>query len=393
MNTSPIAKASTRPDPETLRERCGRRLSEAGPALNRLKVFAGFDGFVDRIIHVVDQRENAERFSRLPTIERFASRAAAAAGKSTNFELVQQQIKLGGNGPILANALATFGARLTYVGALGWPSAHPVFAPFTERAQVHSVADPGLTDALEFEDGKLILSKCDHLRDVNWPNLEARFGRERLAEAFASSELVAFVNWTMLPAMSDIWETLQRELMPQLSGPPRRLFLDLADPEKRRREDIRRALELMVRFRGPFNVTLGLNEKEAGELAKVLELPPRPRTEEGLAELAQALHEKIGVDTLVIHPVRYALTASPSGVEVVQGPFVPNPKITTGAGDHFNAGFCLGQMLGFSDAESLLMGVTTSGHYVRTAQSPTHQDLLAMWKQWPGAGSAAVSRP
>jgi len=216
----------------------------------------------------------------LPTIERFASRAAAAAGKSTNFELVQQQIKLGGNGPILANALATFGARLTYVGALGWPSAHPVFAPFTERAQVHSVADPGLTDALEFEDGKLILSKCDHLRDVNWPNLEARFGRERLAEAFASSELVAFVNWTMLPAMSDIWETLQRELMPQLSGPPRRLFLDLADPEKRRREDIRRALELMVRFRGPFNVTLGLNEKEAGELAKVLELPPRPRTEE-----------------------------------------------------------------------------------------------------------------
>ena len=44
------------------------------------------------------------------------------------------------------------------------------------------------------------------------------------------------------------------------------------------------------------------------------------------------------------------------------------PKISTGAGDHFNAGFCLGRVLGFWLAESLCAGVATSGYYVRTGE-------------------------
>ena len=47
--------------------------------------------------------------SRLPTIARLAERVAAAAGRSGNLELVPQITKLGGNGPIMANALASFG--------------------------------------------------------------------------------------------------------------------------------------------------------------------------------------------------------------------------------------------------------------------------------------------
>jgi sugar/nucleoside kinase (ribokinase family) len=57
------------------------------------------------------------------------------------------------------------------------------------------------------------------------------------------------------------------------------------------------------------------------------------------------------------------------------GPFVDRPRISTGAGDHFNAGFCLGRVLGFSLVESLCTGVGTSGYYVRTAQSPTAEQL------------------
>lgn len=383
MSSTSSPPAFRTPDPGELRKRCLHRLAESRPLVGQLAAFAGFDGFVDRIIHVVDKRENANQFSRLPTISSFATRAAAAAGRSTNFELVEQQIKLGGNGPILANALATFGLQVTYVGALGWPSIHPVFAPFSNRAQVFSVADPGLTDALEFEDGKLILSKCDHLKDVNWENLCGRFGHERFAQAIASAHLVAFVNWTMLPAMSGIWETIQSEVAPSLKPMRRRMFIDLADPEKRQPGDIRNALDLIARFGTHFMVTLGLNEKEAGELAKVLGLDVQPRTKEGLATLARELFPRLGVDTLVIHPVSFALTASSEGVDVVDGPVVASPKITTGAGDHFNAGFCLGQLLGFNTAESLLAGVTTSGHYVRTAQSPTPDDLASMWRQWP----------
>jgi sugar/nucleoside kinase (ribokinase family) len=55
---------------------------------------------------------------------------------------------------------------------------------------------------------------------------------------------------------------------------------------------------------------------------------------------------------------------------------VQQPKISTGAGDHFNAGFCLGRVLGFSLRESLCIGAATSGYYVRTAKSPTAAELV-----------------
>ena len=42
------------------------------------------------------------------------------------------------------------------------------------------------------------------------------------------------------------------------------------------------------------------------------------------------------------------------------GPFVQHPKISTGAGDHFNAGFALGRTLGFDLEQSLCCGVATS---------------------------------
>ena len=57
------------------------------------------------------------------------------------------------------------------------------------------------------------------------------------------------------------------------------------------------------------------------------------------------------VNTLVIHPVSYALAASNGAVSLVQGPFTPKPVITTGAGDHFNSGFCLGKLLGLDNAQ------------------------------------------
>jgi len=70
-------------------------------------------------------------------------------------------------------------------------------------------------------------------------------------------------------------------------------------------------------------------------------------------------------------------------VSAVKGLFTAKPKITTGAGDHFNAGFCLGKLLGMDNPMALLVGVTNSGHYVRTAESPGVEQLAATLRQWP----------
>src|SRR3954468_8690329 len=243
------------PSPE-LRERCAAELLAAVSRASGLTAFVGLDGFVDEILHAVDKRESADKFSRVPTIAQFAQPLAAAAGHSTNVELVSQITKLGGNGPIMANALASFGLKVTYLGILGYPNLHPVFTEFSRRAQVHSIAEPGYTDALEFEDGKIMLGKHQSLRQMNWDNIKDRFGLENFKRLFATSDLIGFVNWTMLTSMSSIWSAVLSEICPSMKCARRKLFVDLADPEKRTRQDILEALQLITTFEKYFDVIL-----------------------------------------------------------------------------------------------------------------------------------------
>src|SRR5438105_5334857 len=284
---SPLLQESAAPE---LRSECAAKLLAAASRATELSLFIGLDGFVDEILHVVDKRESAEKYVRLPAIAQLAQRLAAAAGRSANLELVSQLTKLGGNGPIMANALASFGLKVTYLGTLGYPNLHPVFADFAKRAEVYSIAEPGYTDALEFEDGKIMLGKHQSLKQMNWENIRARFGAEKFRAKFTSADLVGFVNWTMLTGMSAIWAAVLKEICPSLKGPRRKLFIDLADPEKRTSEDILRALELISAFQKHFDVTLGLNEKEGYEIGRNLGLNTSDRSPEGLAALCKEIH-------------------------------------------------------------------------------------------------------
>jgi hypothetical protein len=371
-------------NPET-RNACAAALERAAAKVPQLSAFLGLDGFVDEIIAAVDERQNAKEYCRIPTISELAQRIAAAAGRSTNVELVTTRTKLGGNGPIMANALAAFGLKVTYLGALGHPAIHPVFEEFCRHADVHSIADPGRTDALEFDDGKLLFGKMFPLAEVTWENI-VRHGKRPLVEQhLAAASLVGFVNWTMLPYMSDIWAALQTEVCPRLSGPRRWMFFDLADPEKRPRGERQRALELIVGFQKHFECILGLNEKEAFEVGEVLGLTGFGHSRADLQGLTAALRKHIPVDTIVVHPTRHALACSGDRVDDVDGPFVAKPLITTGAGDHFNSGFVLGKLLGLSNPEALLCGVSTSGFYVRTGRSPAVADIAGLMRNWPSA--------
>jgi len=369
--------------PEELREQTAARLLSSMHRVTQLRAFLGLDGFVDEIVHVVDKRDNAAVFHRLPTIIAMSQRLAGAAGHSTNVELVNQRTKLGGNGPIMANALARLGVKVTYVGALGYPQLHPVFTEFARNAEVHGIADPGHTDALEFEDGKLMLTKTTSLNEVTWENIQRRYGRGKFIDQFSTADLVGFVNWTMIPFMSALWASLLQEFCPVDHSLRRKIFFDLADPEKRTPQDIAHALELITAFEKYFEVILGLNEKEAFAVGDVLGVNTSNRSRDGLATVTAQIQKRTAVGTLVVHPITYAIATSGDSVTSVDGPFVEKPLITTGAGDHFNSGFCLGKLLGFDNPTSVLCGVSASGHYVRSGQSPSVEDLAAMMRAWP----------
>lgn len=123
---------------------------------------------------------------------------------------------------------------------------------------------------------------------------------------------------------------------------------------------------------------LGLNEKEALHVGEVLSLPVpvgHVLDHASAPELAAAIRARLEIATVVVHPTRFAAAANAHETASVDGPWIANPLISTGAGDHFNAGFCLGQLLGGDLAQSLQIGVGTSGFYVRSAQSPSRGEL------------------
>jgi sugar/nucleoside kinase (ribokinase family) len=350
-------------------------LSATASQIPSIHATVGLDGFVDEIIEVVDKRHAHDRYDSIDSIEELARKFAGAAGQSGNYELVVKQMKLGGNGPIMANALACLGVSVTYIGNLGYPNIHPVFAEFAKRTRVISVGEPAHTDALEFADGKLMLGKLTPLNDVNWDNLVSRVGREQLKQLMSNSQLIGMVNWTMLPHMSRIWAKLLDEAIPNRERHARKLFIDLADPEKRTAGDVLDALKLLTRFQDQVDVILGLNLKESAEIADVLGLPGACDPEGAIEQTAGAIRDALKLSCVVIHPRRGAAAATELHTARFDGPFVKQPKISTGAGDHFNAGFCLGAVLGMSLEESLCCGCATSGYYVRTADSPTAPQL------------------
>lgn len=351
------------------------RLQGARNILSKTPSVVGLDGFVDTIIHVVDTRESASEYSRLRHMTDFSHRIGAAAGLSANFEFVTQMAKLGGNGPIMANALSSFGIPITYIGSLGEPSIHPVFADFAKRVKVHSIAEPGYTDAIEFVDGKLMCGKLDSLRGVNWKCLTKFVPKEQLIDLFNASKFAGIVNWTMLPCMTEILRKLLSQVAPSLEGDKRWIFFDLADPAKRTREDIEEVLGVIQKFQKHFKVILGLNFNESRQIGSVLGLKSPSEEHSAVTDHAARLQEELKLDTVVIHPTHFAAAADATGSTFVIGPYTEQPKITTGAGDHFNAGFCMGRILKCDLSLSLQFGVATSGFYVRNARSPRLDDL------------------
>jgi sugar/nucleoside kinase (ribokinase family) len=351
------------------------RLKAAAPTLASVKATIGIDGFVDEIIAVVDKRHNVVSFDAIATIDVFGNKILRAAGQSSNYELVVRQMKLGGNGPIMANALASHGMAVTYIGCVGYPTIHPAFEELAKRATVISIAEPGHTDALEFTDGKLMLGKYASMNDVNWENLMARVGREKLKTLVSQSQLVGFVNWTMLPYLTEVWRKLLEEGILWAGGQRRLFMVDLCDPEKRKAEDIREAMNLLTRMQEQVDIILGLNLKESTTVAEVMGLEVPADAEGAIEKTASNIRKKLNLSCVVIHPRKGAAASTADQSASFAGPFVKEPKISTGAGDHFHAGFCLGRVVGLSLEESLCAGVGTSGYYVRSAQSPSAAQL------------------
>ena len=359
-------------------------LSSKMAAISGKHALVGPDGFVDKIIHPVKNRYGqGDQFEAMATIEEFGQRILAASGKSANIELFEQYQKLGGNGPIMANCLAAEGLKVKYVGALGQP-VHPVFEEFAHRTEAVSICEPGITNALEFSDGKLMLGEMAGLDNITLPRILEVMGEGAFIDAVSRADLIALVNWTMIPNLTALLEGLLTEILPNL-GPResgRHFFFDLCDPAKRSKGDLREVLSVISRFRSHGSVTLGLNHSEGRQGADVLDVGTIGDGAEELKAGATRIRNAMNISCVVVHPREGAACATRDGSWYVQGPFCRKPKISTGAGDHFNAGFSAAEVIGLSPEACLTVAVATSGQYVRTGRSPSLRETARFIESW-----------
>lgn len=349
------------------------------------RALVGADGFIDEIVRVVDTRTDVNTWTPVRTIADYAKRLAAAAGKSTNVELVLEQTKMGGNGPLMCDALGALGTGITYVGAVGNGSLHPVFEPLRRHGDVHPIADPAITIAAEFEDGKIMHGKLESLNEVTPANLVARLGGEEALDALLRNvELLAMVNWTMIPHLTDVWAVLAgRMAMLPVGVGPRLCFFDLCDPEKRTHADRRRAMQTIASFKAT-GVTpiLGLNEKESAEICAAMDVEYGTEDLAGMRARIHRLIEATGIPEIVVHPRTTAAAVGPDGEGEVEGPYCANPKLTTGAGDHFNGGYAFARAMGLVPQHAVVVGKAVSGFYVRQGRGPSRDEAVAFLKKW-----------
>ena len=344
-------------------------------------VVVGFDGFVDEMISVVAERTSLGEFSPVPDIGTFASLLSAAAGHSSLREIVITAMHPGGCAVNMGDGLAALGIPVDCYATLGEP-AHPAFAETTTRFRkaVSWGREPGRTLAFEFTDGKLMFSAVKQLAEFTAEDIACRLADGDYLASCREAAIIALTDWTLYPHMTSVWRLLHSEIYAKLGRRPH-FFIDLVDPSSRSSADILTMVETLPLLESCGDVTLGLNGNEANILARLLGFDPAQEAENTM-RLAADLRSKIGVSTVLIHKMKFAVSAGPSGTFSTQGPFCEVPVKSTGAGDRFNAGYCLGLLADSSPEDCLTLGSAVSGFFVRNARSPSRTEVVKLLHQW-----------
>ncbi len=338
--------------------------------VHNLSFLIGFDGFIDNIYRVVESRKNAKECTFMQKMHDFSDRVIQASHKSTNIELVCEDTRLGGNGPILASSLLALGTTVSLIGALGYPKIDPIFHSLEKGCkECITVGPAGHTDALEFNDGKLLLGKHTSILTIDEHLILERVGKAKLINLLENSKIFASANWTMIFGLTAFWKLLD-ELLPTFSKKPEWMFVDIADPAKRLDSDIKEAIETLSTLQKHLKVVLGLNVAEAERVAHVMNTKPD----------AKSIQRALNIEQVVIHAIEEAESASSNDYAHVQGPHVKKPRITTGGGDNFNAGYMVGLGLGLNLYDCLTLATHTSGYYVEFAKSPSLHELAEYLK-------------
>lgn len=335
-----------------------------------MKCAIGFDAYIDKIARVVKSRADNKHFEYYSKIEEFGNRILKMKGLSGDLETITESIRYGGNAPLMAGGLASLGAEVCLVSPIGDNSC---FDGLKAKVGIINIGRPAESVNLEFEDGKVMLGENSILSEVKLDTLIGENLIDGIIKAFSDSELLGFVNWSQMENILPVYEYILKNL----DEKERILFMDMADFSKKPPEKITEFLNTVSVNKKGLTAIIGLNENELNLMADYANV----KRCADITEYAEAVSKAIRLN-IVVHGLDYSVFIKNGKAFYARGRLVEKPKLSTGGGDHFNAGFCYALLKKSDEKEALRFAMGVSGAYITDGVSPDEERVYEYLKEY-----------
>lgn len=332
--------------------------------IRKKKVFAGFDGYIDLLYSVVEGETGGEKEVFKESGE-FVENLIRTSGMSSEYEILLKERRIGGNAPLMSIGMASMGADVCCAGLFGENGEDL-------NLNVYSLGEPAVTIALEFQDCKYMLADRRGMETVTYENLVHTMGEDAIQDKILQADLIAAVNWSAMPGLTEILEHLLDGDVQKQTEKKRWLYLDLSDIRARSAEQVKdyfRVIKKIAVYAG-FSTCLSVNQNEL----EILE--DRYKIYGEKKEKLQKLRNCLQIDELIYHGMSEAVFCTKEILEKTKKQVFKDPVLTTGAGDNFNAGVCIGKLLDLSPKEQLEIGNRAAEFYVCHGCSAKLEDVL-----------------
>ncbi|MFB6297103.1 MAG: hypothetical protein ABEH56_01130 [Salinirussus sp.] len=334
----------------------------------------GFDGVVDRVRTMIESRQGPGEYDRLDRLAGLEERVqdSVATGSSLTVEWEQTDTRTGGHACHLARAFDELGAETTMIGTYGRPT-RDRFAREFDRSTIVSVGEPGVCDAVEFDDGKLLLTEPGEAAALDWTTLTDRIDPATLATHLDGLDVFGVGYWSVTASLPALLAALVERTWPRQQSPPDRVFLDPGDVRGLTPERIREGAARLRATAESVPVTVSANRPETETIAAAAE--DRKEASGDQRRDARRAREVLGVDEFVAHGSERSVAVGGETV-AVRVARTDSPALTTSAGDHFNAGYLLGELADLSLAAKTVLGNAAAGVFVRTGRPPGYAEIV-----------------
>lgn len=339
------------------------------------KILLGCDGFVDETYEIVEVRKSPTDFSTMKNLRMFGELLVERADGGVGVELVPKRRCEGGFGVNTARLAAVLGLNPVLPGLYGKADIDPAFDEFKDSCRLYSLGDPALTIALEFNDGKVLMSNLEAVSNLTWDDFEKFFGPEKLREMFADVDILGLGYWSLTADFDNLFKGFMKQY--EALTPPRRMFFDFADIKKKSSESFMHSLQLIASYNNKIPMTLSLNEHEVFELFGRTGIECTDRSPAAVATALTTARQKIGFDELVVHTPEFAAASSTADGEAHALQERQTEVVrSAGAGDSFNGGYICASLGEIPIKERLVIANAATAYFVTHAAAPTKEELV-----------------